>query len=269
VRGTKPKRQSGVPLGITKNEAKVVTEAEPPALSTAAETMGAVGAVGVGSESLPDRSMHKPCGRCHADLKSDSCRRPSRRRDAPPENPLTLRTVVIGTSGSGKTTFAKSLSEALACPHIGLDHLHWGPNWTAVPTDRFAAAVRTATAGERWVADGNYSAVRDVLWPRATHIVWLNYGRFTVFSRLLRRTLARGLTGAEVCNGNRESLLTAFGSKDSVLLWSLTTYAGNRVKFRRLQQEPRFAHLQWTEVVDPARADEALRRLAGAGAVRG
>lgn len=179
-----------------------------------------------------------------------------------------MRTVVIGTSGAGKTTFAKSLADALACPHVELDHLYWGPNWTAVPTERFADAVRTATAGERWVADGNYSAVRDVLWPRATHVVWLNYGRFTVFSRLLRRTLARGLTGAEVCNGNRESLRMAFASKDSVLLWSLTTYAGNRVKYRRLQQEPRFAHLRWTEVTAPGQAPKALRQLAEAGAAR-
>lgn len=36
-----------------------------------------------------------------------------------------------------------------------------------------------------WVADGNYSTVRDVLWSRATHVVWLNYGRFTAFSPLL------------------------------------------------------------------------------------
>ena len=45
--------------------------------------------------------------------------------------------------------------------------------------------------GAALVADGNYSAVRELLWGRATHVVWLNFGRWTVFSRVLRRTLAR------------------------------------------------------------------------------
>ena len=45
------------------------------------------------------------------------------------------RVIVIGTSGSGKTTMAKRLAERLAAPHIELDGLHWGPNWTEEPDE--------------------------------------------------------------------------------------------------------------------------------------
>ena len=103
-----------------------------------------------------------------------------------------MRVIVVGTSGSGKSTFASALATAAACPYIELDRLYWGPGWTAVPPAQFEHAVLAATTGDRWVADGNYSAVRDVLWSRATHVVWLNFGRWTVFSRVLRRTIGRG-----------------------------------------------------------------------------
>jgi len=169
-----------------------------------------------------------------------------------------MRCVVVGTSGSGKSTFAQALAHAAGCPCIELDQLYWGPGWTAVPHEQFEDAVRAASSGDRWVADGNYSAVRDVLWSRATHIVWLNFGRWTVFSRVLWRTLRHGLTRRKLSHGNRESLRMAFFSRESVLLWSWTTFAGNRSKFAALREDARYAHLHWTEITDPARIAEVI-----------
>ncbi|CAI8691265.1 toxin [Burkholderia cepacia] len=176
-----------------------------------------------------------------------------------------MRFVVVGTSGSGKSTFSSALAAAAGCPYIELDQLYWGPDWTAVPPEQFENAVLAATAGDRWVADGNYSAVRDVLWSRATHVVWLNFGRWTVFSRVLWRTLSRGLMRTELFHGNRESLRMAFCSKDSVLLWSYTTFARNRVKFAALRDDPKYAHLQWTEITGPSRTRAFIERHARAG----
>jgi len=169
-----------------------------------------------------------------------------------------MRYVVVGTSGAGKTTFARALAERWAVPHFELDALHWGPNWTPHPHAEFAQAVETAAAADRWVCDGNYSAVRDVLWPRATHVLWLNFGRGTVWTRILRRTLWRSWTGAELWAGNRESLVTAFASRDSVLLWSLTTYRKNQRQYAALRQDPRYRHLIWNEFRSPRAADEWL-----------
>ncbi len=36
---------------------------------------------------------------------------------------------VVGTSGSGKSTFSKALAEKLAIEHIEMDQIFWGPNW--------------------------------------------------------------------------------------------------------------------------------------------
>ncbi|MBD8494001.1 toxin [Pseudomonas syringae] len=171
-----------------------------------------------------------------------------------------MRCVVIGTSGAGKSTFAQALSKAAECPWIELDALYWGPHWQAVAHEQFRRAVIDATQGDCWVADGNYSAVRDELWSRATHVVWLNYGRWTVFPRVLWRTVHRGLRRTRLSHGNRESLRMAFLSRDSILLWSWSTFSKNRLKFARLREQADFAHLQWTEIRRSAQARAFIER---------
>lgn len=165
-----------------------------------------------------------------------------------------MRYIVIGTSGAGKSTFAAALAQSLGCTYIELDQLFWGPHWQAVPTEQFRAATQQATTPARWVADGNYSAVRDVLWGRGTHIVWLNYGRRTVWPRVLWRTIHRALWRTPLFHGNRESLRSAFFSRDSIVLWLLTTFRKNRRKYTALRQDPQYDHLQWTEFTHSAQA---------------
>ncbi|MBK1689218.1 AAA family ATPase [Rubrivivax gelatinosus] len=179
-----------------------------------------------------------------------------------------MRVVVIGTSGAGKSTFAKRLAARLGVPRVELDALHWLPGWTARDPDDFRARVAEAVAGEAWVADGNYSVARDVLWPRATDIVWLNYGRHVVWPRVLRRTVARVAGRQELWAGNRESFRQAFLSRQSILLWSLTTFAKNRVKYAELRADPRWAGLRWHELRTPREAQAWLRARSPQGEAR-
>jgi adenylate kinase family enzyme len=179
------------------------------------------------------------------------------------EPPAALRrVVVVGTSGSGKSTFARALAQALRLPCVELDAHFWGPGWTPRDPEPFRHRIADLAAGEGWVVDGNYGVVRSVLWPRATDVVWLNYGRVTVFSRILWRTVRRVATQEPLWSGNRESLRKAFGSKDSILLWSISTYAKNRAKYPALRADPAWAHLRWHEFRLPREARRFLRSVA-------
>ena len=169
-----------------------------------------------------------------------------------------MRAIVIGTSGTGKTTFARQLAQAVGAPHTEMDALHWGPDWTPHPLAQFRAAVDAASAGARWVIDGNYTAVRDLLWPRATHIVWLDYSRLRVFGQVLRRTLQRGVRQTPLWAGNRESLRRAFFSRDSILLWSLTTFDKNRRRYADLRAGGAWPQLQWVALPNPRQAQAWL-----------
>src|SRR5437879_13025455 len=79
------------------------------------------------------------------------------------------RVSVVGSTGSGKTTFARDLARRLGVPHVELDALNWGPSWTMVPVDVFKERVARAVEGDAWVIDGNYGGrgARDLVWPRA------------------------------------------------------------------------------------------------------
>jgi adenylate kinase family enzyme len=73
------------------------------------------------------------------------------------------RVVVIGTSCSGKTTFASQLADQFSIPHTELDVLHWLPEWEMQPLEEFRSLVKEVVEKDRWVIDGNYSKVRDIV----------------------------------------------------------------------------------------------------------
>lgn len=143
------------------------------------------------------------------------------------------RLIILGTSGSGKTTLAKALATLFDCPFVELDALNWGPNWTAVDTETFRTQVAAATAGERWVVDGGYTAARDLLWPRADAIIWLDYPIWVNLWRLFWRALRRIRSKEELWNGNRESFRTNFLSRDSLFVWVVQTHRKRRRTYER------------------------------------
>jgi hypothetical protein len=83
------------------------------------------------------------------------------------------RISVVGTSGSGKTAVASEIARRLKIPHVELDALHWRKGWQEAPAHEFRQQVDNATRADTWVADGNYHQVRDIVWRRATFVVWL------------------------------------------------------------------------------------------------
>jgi adenylate kinase family enzyme len=151
----------------------------------------------------------------------------------PGGNMVLQRIVIVGSTGSGKTTLARRLSALLDLPHVELDSLWWKPNWTNVPIEEFRASVQSAVDQPRWIIDGNYSAIRDQIWNRADCIVWLDYSFPMIFRRLIARTWRRIFAGEECCNGNRESVWRTF-TRDSILWWAITTYRQRRKAYRSL-----------------------------------
>lgn len=149
-------------------------------------------------------------------------------------DPSSLRRVlIIGTSCAGKSTLGSEAGRILGVPHTELDSLHWGAEWTPVPVDVFRERVATVTARDRWVIDGNYHAVRDLIWPEATCIVWLDYSFPLVLWRSVYRSWRRIFRGETCCNGNRETLRLLL-SGDSIIWWVITTYHQRRREFSEI-----------------------------------
>ncbi len=179
-------------------------------------------------------------------------------------SPFPYRRVnVVGTSSSGKTTFAVALAARLGVPHVELDALHWGPNWTEASPQQMRERVSAAIAGAGWVADGNYSVVRDLMWERAEAIVWLDYPLRTVLRRYLVRTRRRIRSREELWpgTGNRERLRNHLVGREGLLWWILSTYHRRRREYPVLVR--RHPELAVVHLRSPAEADAWLARLAG------
>jgi len=171
------------------------------------------------------------------------------------------RVIVIGTSCCGKTTLARRIAEVAQAPHVELDALFWGPDWTEASPDSFRAAVKEQVSGDRWVVDGNYGTVRDLVWSRATDTIWLNYPFRIVFGRALSRTVRRVFLRQELFGGNRESFGGAFLSRESILWWVITTFRHRRKEYRALFDNGAFPGLHLTELRRPKDAEELLKRI--------
>lgn len=105
---------------------------------------------------------------------------------------------VVGTSGTGKTTFAGKLAAVLEVPHLEMDRLYWQPGWKGRENEAFLALVKDAVSGSRWILDGNYSRTVPLKWARTECVVWLDYS----FSRTSLACLLKGLEEIYSRSGN-------------------------------------------------------------------
>lgn len=172
-----------------------------------------------------------------------------------------LRVAVVGTSCSGKTTLARKIANSNRIPHIELDAIYWKPNWTPLPVDKFRRAVEVEVAREEWVIDGNYSKVRDIIWSRANHLIWLNLPFARVFFRVVSRTLKRVITKEELFSGNRETFKLAFLDRDSILWWVIRTHHRRKREYRHLIDRNYYPHLTIYELCNSADIHEVLLKL--------
>jgi hypothetical protein len=163
----------------------------------------------------------------------------------------------VGCSGSGKTTLAAALARHLQVPHIELDGMYHQPGWTELPDEEFKSRVDLATAPDRWVVDGNYSTVHDVIWTKADTIVWFDLPFLLVLSRTIRRTLRRVVTREELWNGNREpfSNLWSLNPEKSIIAWTATRHGVYRRRYLAAVSDPRWSGLQFVHLRSQGDAD--------------
>ena len=175
------------------------------------------------------------------------------------------RVSVVGTSGVGKSTFASSLALVLGCPFLELDSVYHQADWVPLDSSAFRARVADVASGERWVIDGNYSKVRDIVWARADTVVWLDLPRRVVMRRLVWRTLRRVARRAELWNGNREHWRNVFtwDRQESVISWGWHTFGSNRERYAAAAADPANGHLSFVRLSSARAVRRFLRGASG------
>ncbi len=170
------------------------------------------------------------------------------------------RVNVIGTSGSGKSTFARQLALILDLPYVEMDDIYWGPNWTKPDDDVFFANLEKEINKDRWVLDGNYSRTTPIKWQEVQLIIWLDMPFWLTLSRVTKRAIQRSMSQEELWpgTGNRETLRKSFLSRDSIILWSITSYRRNRQRYAGMMTSPRYRHLPFLRLTSPQAVERFL-----------
>ncbi|MES2474305.1 MAG: adenylate kinase [Verrucomicrobiota bacterium] len=157
---------------------------------------------------------------------------------------------VVGSSGSGKSTFSKALASILEIPHIEMDALFWGPDWHWPSDDEFFGKLRTALSQDTWILDGNYSRTLTIKWENIDTVIWLDPSFGTTLFRSVKRAFRRSFTREELWEGtgNRESFRKSFFSKDSIILWAVTNFRSIRRNYARLSADEAYSHIRFVRL---------------------
>jgi energy-coupling factor transporter ATP-binding protein EcfA2 len=168
------------------------------------------------------------------------------------------RILVLGRTGSGKTTLARELAAAIGVPHVELDALYFGPDFSTAPLSVLRERTTAAIAGDRWVTDGNKSAVRDLVWPRADTVIWLDYPLVVSLRRLGKRAIWRTsvLKAQAADKGGKAGLPRQLRSAAKGVLTALRSHRGQRREYPRMFARQENQHL----VVVRLRSPRATRR---------
>lgn len=180
----------------------------------------------------------------------------------PRETPVLGRRIVVwGVTGSGKTTLARNLSEALGLKRIELDAIFWQPGWVETPLDGFRAKLQVAIhdAPDGWVLDGSYSRVSDIYLSHADTLLWLHLPWRTSFRRVFWRTVSRAWTREPLYyeGGPQESWRLSFFDSKSILWWSIRQHR-TATKARRERFDALSPHIRRYELRSAREVEQLL-----------
>lgn len=164
------------------------------------------------------------------------------------EQALGRRIIVIGSSNAGKSTLAQRLAEHLDAASIELDALYWEPGWVAASDEVFRQRVRQAIEPDSWVIAGNYSRQRDISWPLADTVVWLDLSLPTLLRRCTSRSWQRWRSQELLWGTNRETFwehLMLWNPDRSLLAFTTKYYWRKRRELEALTADPQWSHLSF------------------------
>ena len=148
---------------------------------------------------------------------------------------------IIGTPGAGKTTLARRLAQQFSSTSSSWTACSGGSHWLPAEPAVFRKRVSASVRDPRWVACGNHTSARDLVWARADTVIWLDYSTRLGFARLIGRAVDK-------ININLRSWLarqrTPMFGHDSLLLYAFRARQERKADFAALLAARECAHLK-------------------------
>ena len=88
---------------------------------------------------------------------------------------LGQKIIVIGCSGSGKSSLSKKLRDVTGLPLFHLDNIWWQSDKSHISREEFDQKLDEILLTDRWMIDGDYSRTYEMRFQACDTIIFLDY----------------------------------------------------------------------------------------------
>lgn len=99
--------------------------------------------------------------------------------------------VIFGIPGSGKSTFALQLSDALKLPLYHLDRFFFVENWEERNREEFLRIQQKIVDLDVWIIDGNSVQSLEMRYCKADLVLYFRLNRLLCFYRIFKRFFSK------------------------------------------------------------------------------
>ena len=99
------------------------------------------------------------------------------------------KVLVIGSSGAGKSTFARRLGDITGLEVIHLDRHFWNPGWVETPKLEWRERVAELLGGDSWIIDGNFGGTMEMRLAACDTVIFLDMPRLVCTWRVIKRVI--------------------------------------------------------------------------------
>ena len=129
------------------------------------------------------------------------------KRDTTLEERIGKRIIVIGSPGSGKSTFSRQLAQITGIKLIHLDKEYWHNGWMETPEDEWVKKQGELISNSEWIIDGHYENTLEIRLLKADTVVFFDLKRLVCIIGYIKRVFKnKGKSRPDMAEGCPEKI---------------------------------------------------------------